>query len=119
MAMPKAAVVARIEVRMSYPPIVPLRTQRARQRSFPERVLKEEGAGTAILLCRERKFAAPFGCPSEVPTQPLRLLLRELRQSFPVEADSVAGPGWRQCHALVEDQRVFDIPIEPESVRLE
>src|SRR5438132_8352686 len=107
MAMPKAAVVARTEVRMSYPPMFPLRTQRARQRSFPERVLKEEGAGTAILPCRETKVRRPsiaLGCPSEVPMQPLRLS-RELRQSLPVEADSVAGPGWRQCHALVEDER--------------
>src|SRR5947199_7810690 len=109
MAMPKAAVAARIEVRMSYPPIVRLRTQRARQRSFPERVLKEESAGTA-----NESFSAPFialGCPSEVPTQPLRLS-RELRQSFPVEADSVAGPRWRQRHALVEGERVLDIAIE-------
>src|SRR5207302_7016635 len=79
------------------------------------------GAGTAILPCRETKVRRPsiaLGCPSEVPMQPLRLS-RELRQSLPVEADSVAGPGWRQCHALVEDERVLDIPIEPKSVRFE
>jgi hypothetical protein len=46
-------------------------------------------------------------------------LLCELRQSFPVEGDAVAGPGGRQRHALVQRERVFDIVIEPKSVRLE
>src|SRR5215207_3067192 len=117
MAMPKAAVVARIEVRMSYPPIASS-PHTTREAAIVSRESFEGGErGNS-----ERKFAVPFiialGCPSEVPTQSLRLS-RELRQSFPVEADSVAGPGWRQCRALVEDERVLDIPIEPKSVRLE
>src|SRR6187551_3409260 len=45
--------------------------------------------------------------------------LRQRRQSFPVEADAVAGPHRRQGHALLEDERMFDIAVEPETVRLE
>ena len=52
------------------------------------------------------------------PSQPLRLLC-QLRQPFPVEGDSVAGPRWRQCHALVEGERVLDIAVKPKAVRFE
>ena len=46
-------------------------------------------------------------------------LLHQRRQSFPIEVDAVAGPHRRQGHALLEDERMFDIAIEPETVRLE
>ena len=46
-------------------------------------------------------------------------LLRELRQSLPVEGDTVAGARWRQSRPLVEGERVLDVAIEPKAVRFE
>src|SRR5688572_9219968 len=58
------------------------------------------------------------GCQFPSCAQPPRLLC-ELRQSFPVEGDAMAGPRGRQRHALVKYERVRDVTIEPKSVRLE
>src|ERR1700730_15279215 len=44
---------------------------------------------------------------------------RKRREALPVEIDAMAGPRRRQCLAVFEHQRVLDIAVEPESMRLE
>src|SRR5436189_4532869 len=108
MAMPIAVVMARIEVRMRCPPIAssPHTTREAAIVSRESFEGGERGdSDPALPRTKIRRPSVALGCPSEVPTQPLRSLC-ELRQSLPVEGDAVAGPRWRQCHALVEHERV-------------
>src|SRR6185503_13847306 len=46
-------------------------------------------------------------------------LRRDLRQPVPVEGDAMAGPRRRQGHAVFEHERLLDIAVEPEAVRLQ
>jgi hypothetical protein len=43
----------------------------------------------------------------------------QLNKRFPIEAHAVARARWRDCHALLQDQRVLDVSIKPKSVRLQ
>jgi hypothetical protein len=43
---------------------------------------------------------------------------RELIKRFPIEAHPVTGALWSDRRALLQDQRVLDVSIEPKSVRL-
>src|SRR4029079_15874144 len=46
-------------------------------------------------------------------------LRRDLRKTPPVKGGAMARSRRRQCHALFEHQRLLDVAVEPESVRLE
>jgi hypothetical protein len=77
----------------------------------------QPGHGRLRQFWLAQEIASPKSCSPHIALS--NALGGEPTKSVPIEAYAVTRAHRRDCHALLQDQRMLDVSIEPKSVRLQ